>query len=107
MWADVLNRANLGIEVVHAFHMLGVAGVFGGSLIPAMHRPPVSFSLIRETTENLSANSGYKFGQEEETYIIVADFPVRVLQQLAFAALLPCGLASSGHYNYGVQPERP
>jgi hypothetical protein len=29
-------------------------------------------SLIRETTENESANYGYKFGQEEETYNIVA-----------------------------------
>jgi hypothetical protein len=30
--------------------------------------------LIRETTENESANEGYRFGQEEETYNIVADF---------------------------------
>ncbi|KAL5646252.1 hypothetical protein ACJX0J_002135 [Zea mays] len=41
--------------LMHPFHMLGVAGVFG---------------LIRETTENESANEGYKFGQEEETYNI-------------------------------------
>ncbi len=32
----------------------------------------VTSSLIRETTENESANEGYKFGQEEETYNIVA-----------------------------------
>ena len=32
----------------------------------------VSSSLIRETTENVSANLGYKFGQYEETYNIVA-----------------------------------
>ena len=32
----------------------------------------VSSSLIRETTENVSANLGYKFGQDEETYNIVA-----------------------------------
>ncbi|KAG6539870.1 hypothetical protein Mapa_018788 [Marchantia paleacea] len=38
--------------LMHPFHMLGVAGVFGGSLFSAMH--------------------GYKFGQEEETYNIVA-----------------------------------
>ena len=37
-----------------------------------MHGSLVSSSLVRETTENLSANSGYKFGQEEETYNIVA-----------------------------------
>ena len=52
--------------------MLGVAGVFGGSLFSAMHGSLVSSSLIRETTENVSANLGYKFGQEEETYNIVA-----------------------------------
>uniref|UniRef100_A0A452XEN9 Photosystem II protein D1 n=1 Tax=Aegilops tauschii subsp. strangulata TaxID=200361 RepID=A0A452XEN9_AEGTS len=56
----------------HPFHMLGVAGVFGGSLFSAMHGSLVTSSLIRETTENESANEGYKFGQEEETYNIVA-----------------------------------
>ncbi|MCD7464079.1 hypothetical protein HAX54_052032 [Datura stramonium] len=50
----------------------GVAGVFGGSLFSATHGSLVTFSLIRETTENESANEGYKFGQEEETYNIVA-----------------------------------
>ena len=54
------------------FHMLGVAGVFGGSLFSAMHGSLVTSSLIRETTETESQNSGYKFGQEEETYNIVA-----------------------------------
>ncbi|TAD93508.1 MAG: photosystem II q(b) protein [Oscillatoriales cyanobacterium] len=43
--------------LMHPFHMLGVAGVFGGAL----------FSAITE-----SQNYGYKFGQEEETYNIVA-----------------------------------
>jgi photosystem II P680 reaction center D1 protein len=52
--------------------MLGVAGVFGGSLFSVMHGSLVTSSLIRETTENQSANAGYKFGQEEETYNIVA-----------------------------------
>jgi photosystem II P680 reaction center D1 protein len=32
----------------------------------------VTSSLVRETTENESQNYGYKFGQEEETYNIVA-----------------------------------
>jgi photosystem II P680 reaction center D1 protein len=58
--------------LMHPFHMLGVAGVFGGSLFSAMHGSLVTSSLIRETTENESANYGYKFGQEEETYNIVA-----------------------------------
>ncbi|KAI0492212.1 hypothetical protein KFK09_026481 [Dendrobium nobile] len=58
--------------LMHLFHMLGVAGVFGGSLFSAMHGSLVTSSLIRETTENESANEGYRFGQEEETYNIVA-----------------------------------
>jgi photosystem II P680 reaction center D1 protein len=57
---------------MHPFHMLGVAGVFGGSLFSAMHGSLVTSSLIRETTEEVSQNYGYKFGQEEETYNIVA-----------------------------------
>jgi photosystem II P680 reaction center D1 protein len=35
-----------------------------------MHGSLVTSSLIRETTENESANEGYRFGQEEETYNI-------------------------------------
>lgn len=50
--------------LMHPFHMLGVAGVFGGSLFSAMHGSLVTSSLIRETTENESANAGYKFAQE-------------------------------------------
>lgn len=37
-----------------------------------MHGSLVTSSLIRETTDVESANKGYKFGQEEETYNIVA-----------------------------------
>ncbi|RMG13717.1 MAG: photosystem II q(b) protein [Cyanobacteria bacterium J055] len=58
--------------LMHPFHMLGVAGVFGGALFSAMHGSLVTSSLVRETTENESTNRGYKFGQEEETYNIVA-----------------------------------
>ena len=58
--------------LLHPFHMLGVAGVFGGALFSAMHGSLVTSSLIRETTELESQNYGYKFGQEEETYNIVA-----------------------------------
>ena len=58
--------------LMHPFHMLGVAGVFGGALFSAMHGSLVTSSLIRETTEQESHNNGYKFGQEEETYNIVA-----------------------------------
>lgn len=58
--------------LMHPFHMLGVAGIFGGALFSAMHGSLVTSSLIRETTETESQNYGYKFGQEEETYNIVA-----------------------------------
>ncbi|MCH9715201.1 MAG: photosystem II q(b) protein [Cyanobacteria bacterium] len=58
--------------LMHPFHMLGVAGVFGGSLFSAMHGSLVTSSLVRETTEAESHNRGYKFGQAEETYNIVA-----------------------------------
>ncbi|PNT61161.1 hypothetical protein BRADI_5g10967v3 [Brachypodium distachyon] len=67
-----------------SFHMLGVAGVFGGSLFSAMHGSLVTSSLIRETTENESANEGYKFGQEEETYNIVAAHVSTTLCSLHF-----------------------
>jgi len=58
--------------LMHPFHMVGVAGVFGGALFSAMHGSLVTSSLVRETTESESQNRGYKFGQEEETYNIVA-----------------------------------
>jgi photosystem II P680 reaction center D1 protein len=35
------------------------------TLFSAMHGSLVTSSLIRETTENESANEGYRFGQEE------------------------------------------
>jgi len=58
--------------LMHPFHMLGVIGVFGGALFAAMHGSLVTSSLVRETTEHESMNSGYRFGQETETYNIVA-----------------------------------
>ncbi len=58
--------------LMHPLHMLGVAGLFGGALFSAMHGSLVTSSLVRETTEVESLNYGYRFGQEEETYNIVA-----------------------------------
>ncbi len=58
--------------LMHPFHQIGVAGVFGGALFSAMHGSLVTSSIVRETTEQVSQNYGYKFGQEEETYNIVA-----------------------------------
>lgn len=58
--------------LMHPFHMLGVAGVLGGALLSAMHGSLVTSSLIRETTEVESVNKGYKFGQKEVTYNLLA-----------------------------------
>ena len=57
---------------MHPFHILGVAGVFGGSLFSAMHGSLVTSSLLAETAADVSLNSGYNLGQEHETYSISA-----------------------------------
>jgi photosystem II P680 reaction center D1 protein len=56
----------------HPFHMMGVIGVFGGSLFSAMHGRLVTSTLLAQTNEIESLNNGYRFGQENETYSIVA-----------------------------------
>jgi len=58
--------------LMHPFHILGVAGVFGGSLFSSMHGSLVTSSLLAETTGDMSLNAGYIFGQEHETYSISA-----------------------------------
>lgn len=58
--------------LMHPLHMLGVAGVFGGSFLSSLHGSLVVSSLIRETSELESANAGYRFGQETETYNLFA-----------------------------------
>jgi len=58
--------------LMHPFHILGVAGVFGGSLFSAMHGSLVTSSLLAETAGELTLNVGYNFGQEDETYSISA-----------------------------------
>ena len=58
--------------LMNPLHMLGVAGVFGGALLAALHGSLVTSTLIRETTETESADLGYKFGQQEVTYNYMA-----------------------------------
>jgi photosystem II P680 reaction center D1 protein len=58
--------------LMHPFHILGVAGVFGGSLFSAMHGSLVTSSLLAESEGESSLNIGYVFGQEDETYSISA-----------------------------------
>jgi photosystem II P680 reaction center D1 protein len=50
--------------LMHPFHILGVAGVFGGSLFSAMHGSLVTSSLLAETSRHDTLNSGYNFGQD-------------------------------------------
>ena len=58
--------------LMHPFHILGVAGVFGGSFFSAMHGSLVTSTLLAESAGDLSLNIGYNFGQVLETYSISA-----------------------------------
>jgi photosystem II P680 reaction center D1 protein len=58
--------------LMHPFHILGVAGVFGASLFSSMHGSLVSSSILAETNGDVSLNTGYRFAQEDETYAISA-----------------------------------
>ena len=58
--------------LMHPFHILGVTAVFGGSLFSAMHGSLVTSSLLSERSPHISLNTGYNFGQEDETYSISA-----------------------------------
>ena len=87
----------------------------------AMHGRLVTSSLVRETTETESQNYGYKFGQEEETYNIVAAhgyFGRLIFQYASFnnsrslhfflAAWPVVGIwfTVSGRLHHGIQPQR-
>lgn len=54
--------------LMHPFHMLGVAGVFGGAFLASLHGSLVSSSVIRQTSDEESVAAGYKFGQSTVTY---------------------------------------
>jgi len=58
--------------LMHPFHILGVAALFGSSLFSAMHGSLVTSTLLSETPRHLSLCVGYNFGQEDETYAISA-----------------------------------
>jgi photosystem II P680 reaction center D1 protein len=65
-------QANHNI-MMHPFHMLGVAGVFGGALLSALHGSLVTSTLFRTTTDQESPNQGYQFGQTNTLMIIGRD----------------------------------
>ncbi len=58
--------------MMHPLHMLGVTGVLGGALLSALHGSLVTASLIRETSDLESTNTGYHFGQQDATYNLMA-----------------------------------
>ncbi len=58
--------------LMHPLHMLGVAGIFAGALLASLHGSLVTSSLIRENSVKESINAGYKFGQQETTYNLIA-----------------------------------
>ena len=68
----MLTASTPSVQPMGEIHQLGVIGVFGGSLFSAMHGSLVTSTLLAETSENESLNEGYRFGQETETYSIVA-----------------------------------
>lgn len=57
--------------LMHPFHMIGVAGVFGGALLSALHGSLVTSTLLRPS-EDESSEKAYKFGQPTVTYDYLA-----------------------------------
>ena len=107
--------------LMHPFHMLGVAGVFGGSLFSAMHGSLVTSSLVRETTEQESTELWLQVWTRRRDIqhrcspwlLRSSDLPIRFFQQLTFTSLLPRSLAcrwylvhSSWCFYHGFQPQR-
>jgi len=92
--------------LMHPFHMLGVAGVFCGAFLSALHGSLVTSTLFRHTNENESPNAGYQLGQSKPTYhflaghygflgrLLVPWFGVRNLRSFTFlmAALPTIGI---------------
>lgn len=60
--------------LMHPFHMLGVAGIFGGALLSSLYGSIATSTIVRQTTDTESVNAGYKFGQLQETYNFLAGF---------------------------------
>ena len=58
--------------LMHPGHMLGVAGVFSGALLAALHGSLVTSTLYQKTTEKEAISKGYKFGQTKTTYNYLA-----------------------------------
>jgi photosystem II P680 reaction center D1 protein len=95
--------------LMHPFHMLGVAGVFGGSLFSAMHGSLVTLELrlqIRPRRRNIQHRCSSRLLRS-------SNLPIRFIQQQPFTSLLVGCMASSWYLVHfirrkhnGVQPQR-
>ena len=102
---------------MHPFHMLGVAGVFGGSLFSAMHGSLVILQNHRGRVPELRLQVRPR-GRDLQhrgcpRLLRSPDLPIRFLQQQPQPSLLPGRLARCRHLvyvhgrvNHGLQPER-
>ncbi|PWA69497.1 photosystem II D1 protein, chloroplast [Artemisia annua] len=88
--------------LMHPFHMLGVAGVFGGSLFSAMHGSLVTSSLIREPTRyymtaiNETSEEGKLWGRLLIHYDNEKDFCIYA------QSAHPCPLPSGSMLAHGI-----
>ena len=102
--------------LMHPFHMLGVAGVFGGSLFSAMHGSLVTSHLLVKPLKLSPRTMVTKFGQKKRptTLLLLMD----TLPDLQYASfnnsftpLLPGSMAIVGIWfialgkHHGIQPE--
>ena len=62
--------------LMHPFHILGVAGVFGGSLFSAMHGSLVTSSLLAESQLDVSLNI---VSQQHMVILVVSFFNTQAL----------------------------
>ena len=82
--------------LMHPFHMLGVAGVFGGSLFSAITEVLLLPRLVRVTTETKVKTMVLKFGQEEgPTTSLLQVLQSLDLQYASFNAPIRCLLLGS------------
>jgi photosystem II P680 reaction center D1 protein len=58
--------------LMHPFHMVGVAGIFGGALLASLHGSLVTSTLLRTTSESESPSLGYTLDQQHVTYNYLA-----------------------------------
>ena len=92
--------------LMHHFHMLGVASVFGNTLFNVIHGSLVTSCVIKQTIQNEYASASYKFGQKEETYNIVADHDYFGHLILQYASFINSSTCLSHAYGFNMKLRR-